>query len=366
MLLAAAGCTGSEEPTDESSSTHVSVHELDGARVDLLAADVPIAELPETTDREASGLPPTLGIEPGQDLPGLAATDQPVRAVMLRQAETSARVHLVLYLPGAEEEYVEVDRELHGRLQDGPEPLTPQSSWISRDGHQVVVPQPGAVVVVDVAGGSVSEVAIPDETVAQAGWTASGDLLAQGRTAAWRVSDGTATRDHGSTATTSRRLITSSPGHLSMASYDEDGGIAGDRGPMPGPVNSVLGPTAVSPQGRAAAAVSLLPPVAADLGADEAIYISAPDATDDARILAFERGEGSFSGPQPSGWSGERVLLSSTFTQTQPWILEYDPAEGAVARVAELTGYVGGPRPKPGELVLHPALASPWPAVGAD
>ena len=148
---------------------------VDGARVMLGPTPQGERQLARWPLASATGLPDTVDLSPASPATPLGAgASGRVRMVLLRAAG-GGRLQPVAYIPGRESPYAALDLTL-ARVTDAsgnPAPMLGPRT-ISDDGHRLLFPQRGEVVVVDVRTAAVTHIAVPGRQVMTPGWAKDG------------------------------------------------------------------------------------------------------------------------------------------------------------------------------------------------
>ena len=212
---------------------------VDGIPVFLAPDPETEARLPRYPDAGAVAIPRHLG--PGDPasravvgVDGVRGVPQRIRAVFLVVAEGGRRSPVV-YAPEASPPHVLFPEV---RVNEWPGTTTsvlgPRS--IAEDRHRVVFPQPGRLVVLDARDGSVTEIEVPDPTLASAGWSHDGlTVVARGRDDGWLVEPATGTvREASGPVEPDWFDLADVDGSTRLRSFSGIGELTGSR-PLPGP-----------------------------------------------------------------------------------------------------------------------------------
>ena len=252
------------------------------------------ASLPPYPDSEVLALPGLLGTGAERPRPvlspdGIAGTNASVRAVLLVRA-VQGGFQPVLYTPLAEPQHLHVPGMLlvpvrTGTGGDTDPVLGPRT--IDDDRHRVVVAQPRKVVVLDARDASVTDIAVPDETLVSAGWTHDGrTVVAAGRDDAWLVD--TVTR------TVRRSTEPAAPGWGSFAreedllvlrSFSSEGALTGSR-PVPTTPAVPYGEPVANLELWTASGADLEPALTTILDRSQGVLAAQDDLSISPRLLA--------------------------------------------------------------------------------
>ncbi|WP_201466404.1 hypothetical protein [Janibacter melonis] len=329
---------------------------LGGAQVDRLVPAEQLGDLPRHPDPGSLGLGATLGWTAGADISGLpqSGLSQPVRAVALRRVQGRHRAHLVRRLTGTPTPYVEVEELLTSQVVG--EPLVLTGDMIHPDRDRVAVPQPGRVVLVDVAGGRTRDIPVPDERLSSLGWAGNGDIIARGEST-WRITGSRVRRADPQVSPAPEELVLRPDGRLERSSYAGTGDLVGGE-TMPGPVGGVHGETVSDIAGWSAAGVWLPQWATAQLdGSYQGVYAVQVDASPRPRVLAAADDSTVMGGLVPLDWGPADQLLLLSRSALGTWVLVWDVHTGTTWRVTEVVGQPPpGSQPAVGEMVGSPAL----------
>ncbi len=211
---------------------------VDGIPVFLAPDPETEGRLPRYPDAGALAIPRHLG--PGDPasravvgVEGVGGVAQRIRAVFLVVAEDGRRSPVV-YAPEASPPHVLFPEVRVNEWPGTTSVLGPRS--IADDRHRVVFPHPGRVVVLDARDGSVTEIEVPDPTLASAGWSHDGlTVVARGRDAGWLVEPATgAVREAGGPVGPDWFDLADVDGTTRLQSFSGVGELTGSR-PLPGP-----------------------------------------------------------------------------------------------------------------------------------
>ena len=210
---------------------------VDGIPVFLAPDPENEARLPRYPDAGALAIPRHLG--PGDaasravvGVDGVRGVPQRIRAVFLVVAEDGRRSPVV-HVPQASPPHVLFPEVRVYEWPGTTSVLGPRS--IADDRHRVALPQPGRLVVLDARDGSLTEIEVPDPTLASAGWSHDGmTVVARGRDAGWLVNPATgAVRKASGPVEPDWFDLADVGGSTGLRSFSGMGELTGSR-PLPG------------------------------------------------------------------------------------------------------------------------------------
>lgn len=313
--------------------------------------------LPPYPDAEVMALPPVLGTAVARALPvlgpdGIAGTNGSVRAVLLVRAAQGG-YQPVVYLPLDDPQYLLVPGMLLGPVgewgDDAGPALGPRT--IDDERHRVVVAQRRKVVVLDVRDASVTDIAVPDESLVHAGWAHDGrTVVTRGAASSWLVD--TVTREvrrspdpvspgWGAFATDAERRVL-------LQSFSSEGVLTATRR-VPDVAAAPYGEPVANLELWTAGGVVLDPRLAGSLGRTQGLLAAQDDLSISPRLLVAPAGDGV---PQPAyrplGWGPrDTLVLESRSLDRQVGerrrLLAWDVIGARLWRVGEVEPAADGP-----------------------
>lgn len=314
--------------------------------------------LPTYPDSDVLALPPVLGTGESRPLPvlgpdGIAGTNASVRAVLLVHTAQGG-YQPVVYLPRGEPRHLHAPGMLlepveGGRGGAGPV-LGPRT--IDDERHRVVVAQPRKVAVLDVRDASVTEIAVPDDTLVHAGWAHDGrTVVTRGLATSWLVDTVThaVRRSPGPVASGWGAFSPDAEGRMLLLSFSSEGALTATR-PVPDVAAVPYGEPVANLELWTAGGVVLDPLVAAALGRSQGVLAAQDDLSISPRLLAAPAVDAvPERAYRPLGWGPRDTLVLESRSADRPSgeqrrrLLAWDVIGARLWRVAEVEAAVDVP-----------------------